>query len=214
MRIFCSFGAFRLDERRKCFPSKTIIPKHAMWLFACLPGLLQPAHAQIFQVEVFVEALPGTFAAKSGLFDTAEGGDFGGEDAFVDGDHAGFEGGGDSPDAADVAGVEVGGEAKLGVVGEGDGLGFVVETIEGGDGAEGLFAGDFHGGGDFGEDGGLEEIVAERVTMASGEDFCALGEGVGEMIFDFGEGAIMDKRTLFGVGLGGGSDAEFGDGIG
>src|SRR6185436_11002141 len=79
--------------------------------------LLDPAHAEVFDLEEILDAVFGALAADAGFLHAAEGGDFGGDDALVDADDAVFERFGDAPDAAQVARVEIGGEAVLGVVG-------------------------------------------------------------------------------------------------
>ena len=64
------------------------------------------AHAEIFDLEEFLDAVFRAFAADAALLHAAERGDLGRDDALVDADDAVFEPLGDAPDAADVAAVE------------------------------------------------------------------------------------------------------------
>ena len=73
------------------------------------------AHAKVFDLEEFLDAVFRAFAADAAFLHAAERGDLGRDDALVDADDAVFEGFGDAPDAADVAAVEIGREAKFGV---------------------------------------------------------------------------------------------------
>src|SRR5206468_11577887 len=91
------------------------------------------AHAEVFDLEEFLNAVFRAFAADAAFLHAAERRDLGRDDALVDADDAVFERLGDAPDAADVAAVEIGGEAELGVVGHLDGLVFAREAIERGD---------------------------------------------------------------------------------
>jgi hypothetical protein len=61
------------------------------------------AHAEVFHLEEFLDAVFRAFAADAAFLHAAEGRDLGRDDAFVDADDAVFEGLGDAPDAADVA---------------------------------------------------------------------------------------------------------------
>lgn len=128
-------------------------------------GLLADAEADVFLLDVVVDAVVRAFAAEAGLFDAAEGRDFGGDQPFVDADHAVFQRLGHAPGAADVAGVQVGGEAEFGVVGHGDGLFFSAEAEHRGQRAEGFVARYQHGRGDVGQHGRLEEAAAEGVAL-------------------------------------------------
>src|SRR5713101_8574040 len=80
------------------------------------------AHAEVFDLEEFLDAVFRAFAADAAFLHAAEERDLGRDDAFVDADDAVFEGLGDPPDAADVAAVEIGGETEFGVVGHPDRL--------------------------------------------------------------------------------------------
>src|SRR5215469_2628469 len=88
------------------------------------------AHAEVFDLEEFLDAVFRAFAADAAFLHAAEGRDLGRDDALVDADDAVFERLGDAPDAADVAAVEIGGEAKLGVVGHAYGLVVGLEAVE------------------------------------------------------------------------------------
>src|SRR6266478_3540412 len=88
------------------------------------------AHAEVFDLEEFLDAVFRAFAADAALLHAAKGGDLGRDDALVDADDAVFERLGEAPDAADVAAVEIGGEAEFGVVGHLDRLVFALEAVE------------------------------------------------------------------------------------
>src|ERR1700694_5741156 len=88
------------------------------------------AHAEVFDLEEFLDAVFRAFAADAAFLHAAEGRDLGRDDALVDADDAVFEGLGDAPDAADIAAVEIGSEAEFGVVGHAYGLGFGLEAVE------------------------------------------------------------------------------------
>src|SRR5260370_6378654 len=66
------------------------------------------AHAEVFDLEEFLDAVFRAFAADGAFSHAAEGRDLGRDDALVDADDAVFERLGDAPDAADVAAVEIG----------------------------------------------------------------------------------------------------------
>jgi len=74
---------------------------------ACLP--VDAAHAEIFDLEEFLDAVFRAFAADAAFLHAAERCDLGRDDALVDADDAVFEPLGDPPDAADVTAVEIGG---------------------------------------------------------------------------------------------------------
>src|SRR5258705_1612725 len=77
-------------------------------------------HAEVLDLDVFVDAVLRAFAAEPRLLDAAERRDFVRDEPRVDADHAVFERFGDAPHAADVAAVEVRRETELGVVRETD----------------------------------------------------------------------------------------------
>src|SRR5688500_349531 len=88
------------------------------------------AHAQVFDLEEFLDAVLGAFAADSRFLHAAEGRDLVGDDPDVDADDAVLERLGHAPDAADVTAVEIGREAELGIVGELDQLLLGLEAEE------------------------------------------------------------------------------------
>src|SRR6266446_5496133 len=81
------------------------------------------AHAEVFDLKEFLDAVFRAFAADAAFLHAAERGDLGRDDALVDADDAVFEGLGDALDETDVAAVEIGREAEFGVVGHLDGIG-------------------------------------------------------------------------------------------
>src|SRR5581483_9278321 len=132
------------------------------------PGsAVDPAHAQVLDLEVVLDAVFRAFAADAAFLDPAERRDLGRDDALVDADDAVFQRLGDAPDAADIAAVEIGGEAELGIVGHADRLFVGGEAVERRHRAEGLLPGDDHVGGHPGQHGRLEEGAAERVAVAA-----------------------------------------------
>src|SRR5919106_6248467 len=89
----------------------------------------------VLVLQELVDADASAFAAQAGLLDAAEGRGGVGDQSGVEADHAAFEAFGDAQGAVEVLGEQVGGQAEFGVVGGGDGLVFVVEGEDGGDGA-------------------------------------------------------------------------------
>src|SRR5580765_4271266 len=88
------------------------------WLLPVMAGLalsrLDAAQAQVFDLDVVVDAVARALAAEPRLLHAAER-DFRGRDqAGVDADHAVLERFADAEDAADVAAVEITREAELG----------------------------------------------------------------------------------------------------
>src|SRR6516162_5359387 len=65
------------------------------------------AHAEVFDLEEFLDAVFRPFAADAAFLHAAKRGDLGRDDALVDADDAVFEPLGDAPDAADGAAVEI-----------------------------------------------------------------------------------------------------------
>ena len=65
------------------------------------------------------------------------------------------------------------GKAVSSDVPETDGVGLVFEFRDAADGAEDLFAHDFHVFADVAEDGGLDEVAGGAVAGAADFDFCA-----------------------------------------
>src|ERR1700761_6574183 len=88
------------------------------------------AHAEIFDLEIILDAVFRALAAETAFLHAAEWRDLSRDDAFVDTDNAVFERLGDAPDAPDIAAVEIGGEAEFGVVGHADRLLVALEAIE------------------------------------------------------------------------------------
>src|SRR5690606_23632581 len=135
----------------------------------------EAADADIFGVEIILDALMPTLAAEAGLLDATERRLGRGDDAFIDADHAVFQPLHDAEGAAEIAGVEIAGEAVFGVVGEIHRLLLGLEAEDGRDRAEDLFLGETHLRRRPGDHGRLEEGAAERVALAAGDDLAALG---------------------------------------
>src|ERR1700720_2056779 len=98
------------------------------------------AEAEIFDFDVFIDAVLGAFAAEAGFFYAAKGRDLGGNNSSVDADDAVFQGLGDAPDAGNVAAVEISSETKFSIVRERNGVRFCFEAKERRDRAEGFFS--------------------------------------------------------------------------
>jgi hypothetical protein len=64
------------------------------------------AHAEVFDLEEFLDAVFRALAADAAFLHAAEGGDLGRDDALVDADDAVFERLSDPPVATDVSAVE------------------------------------------------------------------------------------------------------------
>ena len=73
--------------------------------------------AEVFDFQVVLDAVLGTFTAQARRLDAAERRDFVGDQTGVDADHAVFQGLGHTEHTAQVTGIEVRGQAELGVVG-------------------------------------------------------------------------------------------------
>src|SRR5271166_5099726 len=67
------------------------------------PLAVDAAHAEVFDLEEFLDAVFRAFAADAAFLHAAERRDLGRDDALVDADDAVFEPLGDAPDVADVA---------------------------------------------------------------------------------------------------------------
>ena len=63
-----------------------------------------------------------SLAPEAGLLDPAKRRDFGGDQPGVEADHAVLQGLWHPPRTVDIAGIDIGGEARIGVIGHGDGL--------------------------------------------------------------------------------------------
>src|SRR2546430_4327573 len=69
------------------------------------------------------------------------------------------------------------------------------EAVERGDGAEGLLLGDDHVGRHIGQHGRLEEAAALGRTLAAGDNFGALLDGVGDVRLDLFYSLHVDQRA-------------------
>src|SRR5690606_23026745 len=83
---------------------------------------VEPAEAEVLDVDVVVEAVLRALAPVTGFLDAAERRHRVRDDALVDADDAVLQPLRDAPDAADVARVEIAREAERRVVGEADRL--------------------------------------------------------------------------------------------
>lgn len=124
-------------------------------------------HADVFQLEVVLDAVAGAFATQAGWLDPAKGCDLGGDQAGVYADHAGLHRLGHAPDASHVARVEIASQTKLGRIGQPQRLVLRLETDDGRDGAEGLLLADQPVGRDARQHGWLEEGPAQGGALAA-----------------------------------------------
>src|SRR6516162_7094675 len=179
------------------------------------------AHAEVFDLEEFLDAVFRAFAADAAFLHAAKRGDLGRDDAFVDADDAVFEPLGDPPDAADVAAVEIRGETEFGVVGHLDRLVVGFEAVERGDRAEGFLLGDDHVGRHIGQHRRLEEGATECRALAAQRYLGAFLDRVGDVRLDLLDRLHVDQRADHGTRLKpvghlhgtGGLGQPFGEGV-
>src|SRR6266498_3299491 len=77
----------------------------------------EAADADIFGVEVILDALMSALLAEARFLDAAEWRFRRGDEAFIDADHTVFQPFHDPEGATEIAGVEIAGQAEFGVVG-------------------------------------------------------------------------------------------------
>lgn len=151
-------------------------------------------------VLVLSHTVLASLATETTLLDSTERSFSSAHQTSVDTHHAALELAGDAHDPANVLAEEVTRETKLGRVGELDGLALGGEGKDGGERAKGLVGGDLHLGGGAADDGGLvEEALAVGGGLAAGVEDAALGEGVGDVLGDLGDGAGIDQGALGGA---------------
>src|SRR5215472_15830673 len=178
------------------------------------PSAVDAAHAEVFDLEIVLDAVFRPLAADAAFLHAAERRDFGRDDAFVDTDDAVFQRLGHPPDAADVAAVKVRCKDEFGVVGHLHRLFFGLEAIERRDRAERLLLGDDHVGGDAGQHGRLEEAAAERRALAAGDDMRAFFHRVGDVALDLFDRLHVDQRADHHTGFGAVADLHLAGDLG
>ena len=109
----------------------------------------------------------GPLPAEATFLEAAEGRHLVGDEAFVDANDPAFERLAHAPDTADIARVEVGCQTERRIVGHAHHVFLLFEAEQRCDGAEGFLARNQHVGRDIGENGGLEEIAAQRMPLAA-----------------------------------------------
>ena len=77
----------------------------------------EPREREVFDFQVLVQTVTGSFPTDARHLDAAKGGDLGRDQAGIDADHAVFELLRDALDVAVVLGKEIGGQAEFGVIG-------------------------------------------------------------------------------------------------
>lgn len=151
-------------------------------------------------VLVLSHTVLASLATETTLLDSAKRSLGSAHQTSVDTHHTALELASDTHDATNILAEEVPREAELGRVGELDGLALGGEGEDGGEGAKGLVGGDLHLGGGAADDGGfVEEALAVGGGLAAGVEDAALGEGVGDVLGDLGDGAGVDEGALGGA---------------
>src|ERR1022692_3090063 len=176
--------------------------------FTVAPGRSDAAHAYVFHLDIFIDAVLRSFATDARLLDAAERRDFRGDEPRVNAYHPVFERLGHAPDAPDVARVKVRGEAEFGTVGELDDFFVGLESQQQRDRAAGLLAEDLHVRGHAGEHSRLIKGPAERMTLAADRYLGAARGGIGDVLLDLFQRFAIDQRTLRHAGIDARSDFE------
>mmetsp|Transcript_59426 Transcript_59426/g.140466 ORF Transcript_59426/g.140466 Transcript_59426/m.140466 type:complete len:548 (-) Transcript_59426:2329-3972(-) len=179
-------------SRRRPTASAAMLPRG----FLLPASALEIAQAEVFHLDIVLDALAPAFAAEAGLLDAAEG-HFGRRDqAGVDAHHAVLQRLADAEDAADVAAVEVAGEAEFGGIGQLDDIGLGLELEHRRHRAEGLLARAQHLRCGVGEQGRLEEAAAGAFdALAAGQQLGAERNGVGDMGLHLLQRLLVDQRA-------------------
>src|SRR6187401_431815 len=138
-------------------------------------ALSDTAHANIFDLREFEDAVLRAFPTDSTLLDAAERRDLGGDESGVESDDAVFERLGDAPGAREIACVHVRGEPELGVIGEPHGFLVGVDAEQRRDGTKSFFARQGHLRVHVREHGRFVERSAECMALSSGDHRVALG---------------------------------------
>src|SRR5271169_7165580 len=122
------------------------------------------ADADILDFRVIEDAVLGSFAPHARFLDAAEWRNLRGDDTGIESDYSVFNCFGHPPAARKIASVYIGCQAKLGVVGHGDGLRLAVEFEQRRHRAECFLARHQHFGGDIGQDRWLKKKSPQRVA--------------------------------------------------
>src|SRR5579863_7925886 len=86
------------------------------------------AETEIFDFDILINAVFGSFPAEAGFLYAPEGCDFRGNDSCVDADDTVLESLSDSPDTRDIAAVEISRQTKFRIIGEGNGVSFRLKS--------------------------------------------------------------------------------------
>src|SRR5690606_33832620 len=143
------------------------------------------AHAQQFYFHELIQAVLRAFTAQAGFLDAAERGGGVGNHALVDADHAAFQRFGHTPATVNVTAVEIGSQAERCVVGFANGFVFGPECHHRSERPEGFLAAKLHVRRDTGEQGGLHETAATRVSLTAEQALRTLVQGIADMGLDF-----------------------------
>src|SRR6188474_407545 len=174
---------------------------------------LDAADTEVLELGVVEDSVFRALAAHAGLLDPAERGDLRRDDPGVEPDDAVFERLRHAPRAREVARVEIRGKAELGVVRHADRVLLVLEAEDRCHRTKGLLARDEHVGLYLRDHRRLEERAAQRVTLAAIGHLAALGERIGDVLFDLGYRARIDQGALVGRALESVAHAELAHGL-
>src|SRR5450830_986195 len=128
------------------------------------------------------EAVLAAFTAGTGTFHTAERLTQVAHVLAVDEDHAGFDAVGQAMGLADVLGPDIGRQTILGIVGQLQGLGFILEWDQAHYRTKDLFLGNAHLVVHIGEHRRLDELPATQVRRQVGRAFQATGQQGGAFL--------------------------------
>ncbi len=176
-----------------------------------VPSSTNTSEAEVFHLEIFVDTIFRTFAAKARFLDAAKGCDLGRDEAGVDADDPIFERLRNFPHSSDIAAIEIGSQTELGIVCESYGVRFGFEAEERRYRSESFFPGNRHCRGNASEDRRLEEASAQGVAMPTNNHGGAFRGSVTDVFFDFVHRVLIDQRSLRGAGLEAASRLELQD---
>src|SRR5579863_7072539 len=176
-------------------------------------SLGEAAHAQVFDVDVLVDAVARAFAPETGLLDAAEGCDRSADQPGIDAYHPALERARHAPHAADVTRIEVGGQSEFGVVGQPDRLGLVPEAEQRRDRTKDLLLREAHAGIDVGQYRGFVEGAPQRMPAAADQGLRARSHRLPDQLLHLGEGRLVDQRSLLDAAVHAVADLELRDGL-
>src|SRR5690606_27216167 len=156
----------------------------------------EPANADIFAVEIILDALLTAFLAEAGLLQAAERRFRRGDQPFIYPDQAVFQAFHDTERPAEILRIEVARKSVDGVIGALDRLFLGFEAVDGRYGTEDFLLREAHFVRRIGNHGRLEERPAQRVAGTARDDPAAFFARVGDQFLDLLDGAHIDQRPL------------------